>query len=171
MRCTCAAGAAVVAFGGKDCCQLWVHACHLACLLCPVHLLFQFRARLLPAHTCHCPALCSAAYSRPIRWLLALHGDAVLPFVYAGLQAGAHAAQHADACALLISAMLFPGWKCEPRTACAPTPPCRRHHAAAAQLRPARTAGAVSRCVPLGAAAGQDQVRAVGWPQQLQPST
>lgn len=29
-----------------------------------------------------------AAYSRPLRWLLALHGDVVLPFTYAGLQAG-----------------------------------------------------------------------------------
>jgi glycyl-tRNA synthetase beta subunit len=25
-----------------------------------------------------------AAYSRPLRWLLALHGDAVVPFKYAG---------------------------------------------------------------------------------------
>ncbi|PSC72381.1 Glycine-tRNA ligase chloroplastic mitochondrial [Micractinium conductrix] len=30
-----------------------------------------------------------AAFSRPLRWLLALHGDTVLPFSYAGLQAGA----------------------------------------------------------------------------------
>ncbi|KAI3427953.1 hypothetical protein D9Q98_006343 [Chlorella vulgaris] len=30
-----------------------------------------------------------AAYSRPIRWLLAMHGEVVLPFSYAGLQAGA----------------------------------------------------------------------------------
>ncbi|GLC37301.1 hypothetical protein PLESTB_001138600 [Pleodorina starrii] len=29
-----------------------------------------------------------AAFSRPMRWLLALHGDVVLPFVYGGLQAG-----------------------------------------------------------------------------------
>mmetsp|Transcript_20995 Transcript_20995/g.46001 ORF Transcript_20995/g.46001 Transcript_20995/m.46001 type:complete len:1090 (-) Transcript_20995:488-3757(-) len=29
------------------------------------------------------------AYSRPLRWLLALHGSAVLPFTYAGLQGGA----------------------------------------------------------------------------------
>ncbi|PRW56476.1 Glycine-tRNA ligase chloroplastic mitochondrial [Chlorella sorokiniana] len=29
-----------------------------------------------------------AAYSRPMRWLLALHGETVLPFTYAGLQAG-----------------------------------------------------------------------------------
>jgi hypothetical protein len=30
-----------------------------------------------------------AAFSRPLRWLLALHGGAVLPLTYAGLQAGA----------------------------------------------------------------------------------
>lgn len=30
-----------------------------------------------------------AAYSRPLRWLLALHGATVLPFSFAGLQAGA----------------------------------------------------------------------------------
>ena len=29
-----------------------------------------------------------AAYSRPLRWLLALHGDVVVPFSYAGLQGG-----------------------------------------------------------------------------------
>ncbi|KXZ51509.1 hypothetical protein GPECTOR_12g472 [Gonium pectorale] len=29
-----------------------------------------------------------AAFSRPMRWLLAMHGDTVLPFVHAGLQAG-----------------------------------------------------------------------------------
>ena len=29
-----------------------------------------------------------AAFSRPLRWLLALHGSTVLPFVYAGLRAG-----------------------------------------------------------------------------------
>lgn len=29
-----------------------------------------------------------AAYSRPLRWLLALHGSVVLPFTYAGLQVG-----------------------------------------------------------------------------------
>lgn len=29
------------------------------------------------------------AYSRPIRWLLALHGEAVVPFTYAGLASGA----------------------------------------------------------------------------------
>lgn len=28
------------------------------------------------------------AFSRPVRWLLALHGSTVLPFQYAGLQAG-----------------------------------------------------------------------------------
>lgn len=28
------------------------------------------------------------AYSRPIRWIVALHGDAVLPFLYAGLASG-----------------------------------------------------------------------------------
>lgn len=28
------------------------------------------------------------AFSRPIRWLLALHGDQVIPFAYAGLQSG-----------------------------------------------------------------------------------
>lgn len=32
-----------------------------------------------------------AAFSRPLRWILALHGGAVLPFTYAGLQAGARA--------------------------------------------------------------------------------
>ncbi|PNW77355.1 hypothetical protein CHLRE_10g433000v5 [Chlamydomonas reinhardtii] len=31
----------------------------------------------------------SPAFSRPLRWLLALHGDTVLPFVYGTLQAGA----------------------------------------------------------------------------------
>ena len=30
-----------------------------------------------------------AAFSRPMRWLLALHGETVVPFTYAGLQAGA----------------------------------------------------------------------------------
>jgi glycyl-tRNA synthetase len=30
-----------------------------------------------------------AAFSRPVRWLLALHGEHVLPFSYAGLQSGA----------------------------------------------------------------------------------
>lgn len=30
-----------------------------------------------------------AAYSRPLRWLLALHGEAAVPFTYACLQAGA----------------------------------------------------------------------------------
>ncbi len=30
----------------------------------------------------------NVAFSRPIRWLLALHGDTVIPFEYAGLQAG-----------------------------------------------------------------------------------
>ena len=29
-----------------------------------------------------------ATYSRPLRWLLALHGQIVLPFAYAGLRAG-----------------------------------------------------------------------------------
>lgn len=29
-----------------------------------------------------------AAFSRPLRWLLALHGSTALPFVYAGLRAG-----------------------------------------------------------------------------------
>lgn len=29
-------------------------------------------------------------YSRPMRWLLALHGDTALPFVYAGMVAGSH---------------------------------------------------------------------------------
>lgn len=28
------------------------------------------------------------AFSRPLRWLLALHGDTVLPLTYAGLQGG-----------------------------------------------------------------------------------
>ena len=28
------------------------------------------------------------AFSRPVRWLLALHGSTVLPFQYAGLLAG-----------------------------------------------------------------------------------
>jgi len=32
--------------------------------------------------------LTNVAFSRPIRWLLALHGEAVIPFEYAGLQAG-----------------------------------------------------------------------------------
>jgi len=31
----------------------------------------------------------SAAFSRPVRWLLALHGETPLPFAFAGLQAGA----------------------------------------------------------------------------------
>ncbi len=31
----------------------------------------------------------NVAFSRPIRWLLALHGDRVVPLTYAGLQAGA----------------------------------------------------------------------------------
>ena len=30
----------------------------------------------------------AAAFSRPVRWLLALHGTTVLPFQFAGLQAG-----------------------------------------------------------------------------------
>ena len=30
----------------------------------------------------------STAFSRPVRWLLALHGSTVLPFSFAGLQAG-----------------------------------------------------------------------------------
>ena len=30
----------------------------------------------------------NAAFSRPVRWLLALHGSTVLPFQFAGLQAG-----------------------------------------------------------------------------------
>ena len=30
----------------------------------------------------------SPAFSRPLRWLLALHGDTVLPFVYGTLQVG-----------------------------------------------------------------------------------
>ncbi len=30
----------------------------------------------------------NVAFSRPIRWLLALHGDQVIPFTYAGLQSG-----------------------------------------------------------------------------------
>ena len=30
----------------------------------------------------------STAFSRPVRWLLALHGSTVLPFQFAGLQAG-----------------------------------------------------------------------------------
>ncbi len=29
------------------------------------------------------------SFSRPMRWLLAMHGDTVLPFVYGGIQAGA----------------------------------------------------------------------------------
>lgn len=28
------------------------------------------------------------AFSRPVRWLLALHGSTILPFSFAGLQAG-----------------------------------------------------------------------------------
>jgi len=32
----------------------------------------------------------NVAFSRPIRWLAALHGEAVIPFEYAGLQAGAN---------------------------------------------------------------------------------
>lgn len=31
-----------------------------------------------------------AAFSRPVRWLVALHGDQVVPFSYAGLQSGRH---------------------------------------------------------------------------------
>ncbi len=30
----------------------------------------------------------SVAFSRPMRWLLALHGDTVLPFVHGALQVG-----------------------------------------------------------------------------------
>jgi glycyl-tRNA synthetase len=30
----------------------------------------------------------SAAFSRPVRWLLGLHGQSALPFAFAGLQAG-----------------------------------------------------------------------------------
>lgn len=30
----------------------------------------------------------SVAFSRPMRWLLAMHGDTVLPFVYGALQVG-----------------------------------------------------------------------------------
>ncbi len=30
----------------------------------------------------------SVAYSRPLRWLLALHGDTPVPFAYAGLVSG-----------------------------------------------------------------------------------
>ena len=48
--------------------------CVLSCYPCPT--LHSF------------PPTCPAAYSRPMRWLLALHGDTVLPFTYAGLQAG-----------------------------------------------------------------------------------
>ena len=32
-----------------------------------------------------------ATFSRPVRWLLALHGAAAVPFSFAGLQAGARA--------------------------------------------------------------------------------
>ena len=40
----------------------------------------------------------STAFSRPVRWLLALHGSTVLPFSFAGLQAGGSDScqQHAD---------------------------------------------------------------------------
>lgn len=31
----------------------------------------------------------SATFSRPVRWLLGLHGDTILPFSFGGLQAGA----------------------------------------------------------------------------------
>ena len=36
----------------------------------------------------------STAFSRPVRWLLALHGSTVLPFSFAGLQAGGSDSTH-----------------------------------------------------------------------------
>lgn len=45
------------------------------------------------------------AFSRPLRWLLALHGGAVLPFEFAGLRAGraTHGLRSATATAIEVS--------------------------------------------------------------------
>lgn len=39
-----------------------------------------------------------AAFSRPVRWLVGMHGETGLPFSFAGLQAGAPAAHDLSLC-------------------------------------------------------------------------
>ncbi len=48
-----------------------------------------------------------AAFSRPVRWLLGLHGETALPFSFAGLQAGAPASQNL----LCLSWCQIWGWR------------------------------------------------------------
>ena len=63
-----------------------------------------------------------AAFSRPLRWLLALHGDTVLPFSYAGLQAGACT----GVCAFRLCMSAAASWAASTSCMCA----CSMQHAA-----------------------------------------